>query len=220
MKKYNHANTTGYGHETALGLSVSSTRAFFPAGRRRTNSWDVNRGRAADVAPGPVSPLLLVFSPQTWSLPPEEYPRQHCQTGASRRFLAREGRRQLRRGKGTGETEKEAPSLTRCAGVRRGTMQRRRNRSSALLNLLADFSLVRPRGRPRRGDNKGEFADTATSPNFRAAIALHRSWMKTATGHTGEATAPGRRLVRLFRACLRFSPGRSIPPNNKPSWAG
>ena len=90
--------------------------------------------------------------------------------------------------------------------VRRGAPQRRRRRRRASLNFVADVSLVRPRGRCRRGNNEGDSAETATSPNCWAAIGLRRSRMKTATGHTREATVPRRHLVGPFRACLRFFP--------------
>ena len=70
MKRYNRANTAGRGLDTALGSSVSSPLAFFRL--RGQASWEVNRGRAANVAPGPVFPPLLVFSRATWSPPPEK----------------------------------------------------------------------------------------------------------------------------------------------------
>ena len=90
--------------------------------------------------------------------------------------------------------------------VRRRKTKRRRNRRSASPNFFADVTLVRPRGRFPRGDNAGEFADTATSLNYCADIGLRCPEMKTATGHITEAAPPKRHLVGLFCACLCFSP--------------
>ena len=68
MRKYNLANIAGHGPVTALGWSVPSWLRFFWPGDRVTR--EVNRCRDAHEAPGPVSRLLSVFSPPTWSLPP------------------------------------------------------------------------------------------------------------------------------------------------------
>ena len=115
-------------------------------------------------------------------------------------------RGRLRREIDNGDTAVVATSLTWCAGVglsrlvgdvRRGTTQRRRRRRSASLNLFADVTLVRTGGRRRRGSNKGEPAETATSLNYCAGIGLRLSGLKTAAGHTGEATPPRRHLVGL-----------------------
>ena len=67
-EKYNRANITGHRPGAVLGWSFSSSWACLPAGR--PISREVNRGRAANVAPSPVYRLLSVFSPRTWLLPP------------------------------------------------------------------------------------------------------------------------------------------------------
>ena len=96
--------------------------------------------------------------------------------------------------------------MCRLAGdVRRAGTQRRGRRRSASAICFADVTLLRTRGRFRRGNNEGEFADTAASLNYCAAIGLRRSRMKNATGHASEARAPRRHLVGLFCACLFFS---------------
>ena len=89
--------------------------------------------------------------------------------------------------------------------VRRGETRRRPRRRNASFNFLADVTLACARGRRRLGNNEGESADTATSLNSCAGIGLRYPRMTNATGRTGEATAPRRHLVRLFRACLCFS---------------
>ena len=97
--------------------------------------------------------------------------------------------------------------MSRLLGdVRRGTPRRRRFRRSASPNFFAGGTLVRPRGRSRRGNNRGEPADTASFLNYFAAIDLRRNREKTATGYVTEATFPERHLVGLFRACLHFFP--------------
>ena len=95
----------------------------------------------------------------------------------------------------------------------RSDLLRRRCRRSALLNLFADVTLVRPRGRVPRGNNRGESAETATSLNYFASIGSGFARVKTATGYATEAALPKRHLVGLFRACLWYPPGGSIPPN-------
>ena len=122
---------------------------------------------------------------------------------------------QLRRENDHGNTAVIANSLTRCAGVglfrllgdgRWGTTRRRRLRRSALLNVFASVASVRLRGRRRRGNNRGDTADTASLLNYCAGVGLRCAMMKTTTGHIAEAAFPERRLVGLFRACLRFTP--------------
>ena len=78
-----------------------------------------NRGRDANVAPGPVFLPLLVISPPTWSLPPEKYLRQQYQTGARADLGSATGPvlvcGQLRREDNNSKAEKMATSLTCCA---------------------------------------------------------------------------------------------------------
>ena len=90
--------------------------------------------------------------------------------------------------------------------VRRGTQQRRRNRRSDSLKFFADVTLVRPRGRCRRGNNKGDTAETATSLNYFAGMGLRCARMKTTAGYITEAALPKRHLIGLFRACLSSPP--------------
>ena len=77
---------------------------------------EVNRDRAADVAPGPVCLLSFVFSPRTWPLLPHKSPTQQCRCGARADFWSATGpllaRSQLRRENNSDET-----SFSRCAGV-------------------------------------------------------------------------------------------------------
>ena len=93
-----------------------------------------------------------------------------------------------------------------CSAGRRGATHRRRLRRSAALNLFADVTLVRAKGRCRRGNNKGVSAETAASLNYFAGVGLRCTRMKTATGHTRGSTAPRRHLVGLPRACLCLYP--------------
>ena len=86
---YNRANIRGHAPATALGSSVSSSWAFFPAGRPSPRR--VNRARAAKVAPGPVYLPLSIFFPRAWPLSPGKKPRQQFQSSAPRRYLARGG---------------------------------------------------------------------------------------------------------------------------------
>ena len=88
----------------------------------------------------------------------------------------------------------------------RGTARRRRCRRSASLNIFAKVTLVRPRGRFRRGNKNGDAAEKSKSLNYFAATGLRCARMKNATGYITEAALPKRRLVGLFRACLSFSP--------------
>ena len=64
MKKNNRANITGRCHDTALGSSVSSLWAPSRACGYQVFR-EVDRGRAANVAPGPVCLPLSVFSLRT-----------------------------------------------------------------------------------------------------------------------------------------------------------
>ena len=68
--------------------------------------------------------------------------------------------------------------------VRRRETQRRRLRGSASLNFFVDVTLVRTRGRCRRGNSKGDIAETATPLNYCASIGLRRSRKKTVAEHT------------------------------------
>ena len=195
-------------------------RFFRPGGQV---SREVNRGRDANVAPGPAFLLLFVFSSPTWYLPPEKSPRQQCQSGASCRCLVRGGPCSLARKKKWEERKKNGKrkweelkrgDFSELFRWRRsvlparwrlpGTTQRRRRRRSAPPNLVADVTLVRPGGRRRRGNNRGESAETATSRSYFAG-------MENAGGAT-DAVLPQRHLVGLFRAAKSLS-GRPIPPN-------
>ena len=100
-----------------------------------------------------------------------------------------------------------ASALFRLLGdVRRGDIRQRRLRRNALRNRFAVVTLVRTRGRCRRGNNEDYAAETATLLDYCAGTRSRRSRMKTATGRTSEATVPRRHWVGLFRACLRLSP--------------
>ena len=122
-------------------------------------------------------------------------------------------RGQLRRGR------KMATPLSRClllldvralvlfcllGDVRRGTTQRRRCRRNASLNFFAVVPLVRTSDRCRRGHDRGDSAETATSLYCCAGIVSRGSRMKTPTRYASEAAAARRRLVGLFCACFCF----------------
>ena len=93
-----------------------------------------------------------------------------------------------------------------------GTTQRRRCRRSAPLNLFADVTLVRPGGRRRRGNNRGDSAETATSRCYFAG-------MENAGGAT-DAVPPQRHLVGLFRAAKSLSGSQVRRINNRAGQAG
>ena len=86
---------------------------------------------------------------------------------------------QLRREIDNGDPAVVATSLTWCAGVglrcllggvRRGATRWRRFRRSASPNFFAGVAFVCPRCRFPRRNNKCDFAETATSPNYGVSI--------------------------------------------------
>ena len=84
-------------------------------------SREVNRGRAADVAPGPIYLPRFVFSPRTWSFPPKNNLGNNAELALLANFLVRGGScvraRPTRRENNYGDTAVEATSLAWCAGV-------------------------------------------------------------------------------------------------------
>ena len=84
------------------------------------------------------------------------------------------------------------------------------------VRLISSLALL---SSAREVDSGGEIAKATPPRQQRRSIIsppLERrrsAWMKNATGHITEVTAPRRHLVRMFRACLSFPSGWPIPPN-------
>ena len=172
MTKSNRASIASRRPETALGFERFGLVGVFSGEVSR----EVGRGRPADVAPGPVCLLLLVFLRVRGHFRRKNNLGDNAKLALRADFWSATGpvlaRRHIRQGNSNGGAAVEATFLACCAGVgfvpparRRppGATQRGRNRRSSTLDYFADVTLVRPRGRCRRRNNKGDASETTAS---------------------------------------------------------